>query len=82
VLQAAGLWDRLEPTPRPAGHAHRRCRRARARPVSSRTFDAADISDQPFGWNLPNWLLRREMVARLADLPNVSFRPGTALPAC
>ena len=41
-------------------------------------FDAADISDQPFGWNLPNWLLRREMVARLAELPNVAFRPGTA----
>ena len=41
-------------------------------------FDAADISDQPFGWNLPNWLLRREMVARLAELPNVSFRPGIA----
>ncbi|MEX0318381.1 MAG: UbiH/UbiF family hydroxylase [Ruegeria sp.] len=42
-----------------------------------RDFNAADISDQPFGWNLPNWLLRREMVARLADLPNVDFRPGT-----
>ncbi len=40
-------------------------------------FDAADISDQPFGWNLPNWLLRREMVARLTELPNVDFRPGT-----
>ena len=42
-----------------------------------RDFNAADISDQPFGWNLPNWLLRREMVARLAELPNVDFRPGT-----
>jgi 2-octaprenyl-6-methoxyphenol hydroxylase len=41
-------------------------------------FDASDISDRPFGWNLPNWLLRREMVARLAELPNVSFRPGIA----
>ena len=45
-------------------------------------FNAAeirgDISDQPFGQNLPNWLLRREMVARLAELPNVTFRPGTA----
>ncbi len=40
-------------------------------------FDAADISDLPFGWNLPNWLLRREMVARLAELPNVNFRSGT-----
>ncbi|MEE3317513.1 MAG: FAD-dependent monooxygenase, partial [Pseudomonadota bacterium] len=35
-------------------------------------------SDRPFGWNLPNWLLRREMVARLNDLPNVEFRAGVA----
>ena len=42
----------------------------------TKDFDAADISDAPFGWNLPNWLLRREMVARLGELPNVSFRPG------
>jgi 2-octaprenyl-6-methoxyphenol hydroxylase len=42
-----------------------------------RDFNAADLSDQPFGWNLPNWLLRREMVARLDDLPTVDFRPGT-----
>jgi 2-octaprenyl-6-methoxyphenol hydroxylase len=41
-------------------------------------FNAADISDLPFGWNLPNWLLRREMVAHLATLPNVDFRPGIA----
>jgi 2-octaprenyl-6-methoxyphenol hydroxylase len=43
-----------------------------------RDFDAAEISDAPFGWNLPNWLLRREMVARLAELPNVRFLPGMA----
>jgi 2-octaprenyl-6-methoxyphenol hydroxylase len=42
-----------------------------------REFDAADISDRPFGWNLPNWLLRREMVAHLATLDTVDFRPGT-----
>lgn len=39
-------------------------------------FNAADISDLPFGWNLPNWLLRREIVAHLATLPHVDFRPG------
>jgi 2-octaprenyl-6-methoxyphenol hydroxylase len=39
-------------------------------------FNAADISDKPFGWNLPNWLLRREMVAHLNDLPGADFRPG------
>ena len=79
VLEAAGLWDRLAPHAAPlqimriidAGGEH-------PDPRIVKDFDAADISDQPFGWNLPNWLLRREMVARLTDLPNVSFRPGLA----
>ena len=82
VLQAAGLWARLEPHAAPlqimrildAGGASQE-------PRLIKDFDAADISDQPFGWNLPNWLLRREMVARLAELPNVTFRPGTATTA-
>jgi 2-octaprenyl-6-methoxyphenol hydroxylase len=39
-------------------------------------FNAADISDKPFGWNLPNWLLRREMVAHLNDPAHADFRPG------
>ena len=79
VLQAAGLWDRLEP--HAAALQVMRIVDAGgpvAEPRIIKDFDAADLSDQPFGWNLPNWLLRREMVARLADLPNVDFRPGTA----
>ena len=47
-------------------------------PRVTKSFDAADISDQPFGWNLPNWLLRRELVAALEGMDNVDFRPGTA----
>jgi 2-octaprenyl-6-methoxyphenol hydroxylase len=78
VLQAAGLWSRLERHAAPlqvmriidAGGPEPEAR-------LTKDFDAADISDAPFGWNLPNWLLRREMVARLAELPTVSFRPGT-----
>ena len=74
-LEAAGLWAKLAPFATPlqvmrivdlGTDAH-----------VTRDFDAADISDKPFGWNLPNWLLRREMVARLKELPNVDFRPGT-----
>ncbi|MDZ4093888.1 MAG: FAD-dependent monooxygenase, partial [Paracoccaceae bacterium] len=49
-----------------------------ATPRIVKDFNAADISDHPFGWNLPNWLLSRELLARLAELPNVSFRPGVA----
>ncbi len=79
VLQAAGLWDRL--APQAAALQIMRIIDAGGdspEPRIIKEFDAADISDAPFGWNLPNWLLRREMVARLGDLPNVSFRPGLA----
>lgn len=77
VLQAAGLWDRLAPYAAPL-QVMRIVDAGGVEPVARLTkdFDAADISDAPFGWNLPNWLLRREMVARLDVLPNVSFRPG------
>ncbi|MDQ2065860.1 UbiH/UbiF family hydroxylase [Xinfangfangia sp. CPCC 101601] len=79
VLRAAGLWDRLLPFAAPlqimriidAGGVQ-------PEPRIIKEFNAAEISDQPFGWNLPNWLLRREIAARLAELPNVSFRPGMA----
>ena len=79
ILQEAGLWSRLEPFAAPlqimriidAGGDL-------PEPRIIKDFDASDISDRPFGWNLPNWLLRREMLARLAELPNVSFRPGIA----
>lgn len=78
VLQAAGLWTRLQPHAA-ALQVMRIIDAGGETPEARLTkdFDAADISDAPFGWNLPNWLLRREMVARLSELPNVSFRPGT-----
>ncbi len=79
LLDDAGLWNRLAPYAAPlqimrivdAGGVD-------PEPRVTRDFNAADLSDLPFGWNLPNWLLRREMVARLGELPNVDFRPGTA----
>ena len=82
LLQAAGVWDRLAPHAAAlqvmrivdAGGADPEPRRIK-------DFDAADVSDAPFGQNLPNWRLRREMVARLAELSNVSFRPGIATKA-
>lgn len=79
VLQAAGLWDRLAPHAAPL-QVMRIIDAGGAEPVArlTRDFDAAELSDEPFGWNLPNWLLRREMVARLAELPRVDFRPGVA----
>ncbi|WP_238991855.1 UbiH/UbiF family hydroxylase [Gemmobacter caeruleus] len=82
VLDRAGLWARLEPHAAPlrimrivdAGGPE-------PTPRVIKDFDAADLSDKPFGWNLPNWLLRREMLARIAELPNVTFLPGIATAA-
>jgi 2-octaprenyl-6-methoxyphenol hydroxylase len=77
LLEEAGLWQRLDAHAAPlqimrivdAGGEV-------AEPRIVKDFDAADISEQPFGWNLPNWLLRREMIARLNELPNVDLRMG------
>lgn len=79
VLEAAGVWSKL--TPHAMALETMRIVDAGGDagiPRATRDFNASDISDQPFGWNLPNWLIRRELVARLAELPNVTFLPGTA----
>ena len=77
LLEAAGLWDAIAAHAMPlevmriivAGGPENTPRR-------TKDFRAADISDLPFGWNVPNWALRREMVARLAQMDSVDFRPG------
>ncbi|THH37416.1 UbiH/UbiF family hydroxylase [Aliishimia ponticola] len=79
VLSAAGIWQDLEPHGMPlevmrivdAGGEI-------AQPRVTHDFKAADLSDLPFGWNFPNWLLRRELLGRLRTLENVDFRPGVA----
>jgi 2-octaprenyl-6-methoxyphenol hydroxylase len=78
VLEAAGLWDRLQPHAA-ALHVMRIVDAGGEAPEPRLRcdFESAEISGAPFGWNLPNWLLRREMAARLGEIPNVSFRPGT-----
>ncbi|WP_281966878.1 UbiH/UbiF family hydroxylase [Roseovarius nanhaiticus] len=77
LLEKCGLWERLAPHAMPlqtmriidAGGGE-------AAPRLTRDFDADEISNQPFGWNLPNWLLRREMLAHVEAADNVTFRPG------
>jgi 2-octaprenyl-6-methoxyphenol hydroxylase len=78
LLEEAGLWARLADEAAPlqimrivdAGGAV-------AEPRIVKDFNASDISDKPFGWNLPNWLLRRELTAHLDAMENVTFRAGT-----
>ncbi|MEE4188235.1 MAG: UbiH/UbiF family hydroxylase [Roseobacter sp.] len=78
VLEQSGLWERL--APHAASLQIMRIVDAGGPEPEARLtkeFNAAELSDEPFGWNFPNWLLRHEIVARLEALPNVDFRPGT-----
>jgi 2-octaprenyl-6-methoxyphenol hydroxylase len=79
-LDRIGLWDRLAPHatgldtmrivdaggPTPA-------------PRLSRDFKSDDIGTLPFGWNLPNWLLRREFAADLAGRERVTHSVGVGI---
>lgn len=70
LLDYAGLWPALEPFAQElrimrlldAGGTDARIRETAA-------FDASEIGKERFGYNLPNWLLRREIARRLADMP-------------
>lgn len=79
LLDRIGLWDQLA---RHAAALQVMCivdvggESFTAR--DSADFDASDISSTPFGWNLPNWLLRREMLSKIGALPNVAFLPNTS----
>ena len=77
VLRAAGLWDRLLPYAAPL-QVMRIVDAGGETPDArvTRDFDAAEISDDPFGWNLPNWLLRRELLAQISDTTQVTFLGG------
>lgn len=77
LLEAAGIWDRLSSEAMPLQVM--RIMDAGGRgdtPSISRDFEASDLGEGPFGWNFRNWVLRREILARIAELPLVDFRSG------
>ena len=77
TLKTAGIWAHLEAYATPldimrladAGGAANEVRQVA-------DFVASEISDEPFAWNLPNWLLRREMLKRSDELDTVMFLTG------
>lgn len=77
-LERIGLWERLSPFAT-ALQTMRIVDAGGATPTArlTRDFEAAEIGSGPFGWNLPNWLLRREIAAFLAQMPNVELISGT-----
>jgi 2-octaprenyl-6-methoxyphenol hydroxylase len=80
LLARTGLWDRLAPHAAPLA-VMRIADAGGAEGVIRETadFEAVELGAETFGWNLPNWLLRREMAARLEELPDASLRAGVAV---
>lgn len=80
VLERAGVWTALAAEAQPLEVMRIVDADADTGEVrTSRDFEASDISELPFGWNLPNWLIRRELVRRLETLDTVEFRPGVSV---
>ncbi len=78
LLTRAGLWPRLEPHAAPlrimriaeAGDADRALR-------ETADFGAEELGVDAFGYNLPNWLLRREISAHLEETPTARLMPSS-----
>ena len=78
LFEDAGLWDALKP------HAAALETLTAMDTVGwppeirdERAFQSDDVTDGPFGWNLPNWLTRKLLVETVAEMPNVDLRIGT-----
>ncbi len=78
-LNSIGLWPALAPHAAPL-NVMRIVDAGGAEPNARiiRDFDADDLGDGPFGWNLPNWLIRRQVMEHMASMSNVTFLPGVA----
>ncbi|MGB0660365.1 MAG: FAD-dependent monooxygenase [Mangrovicoccus sp.] len=80
LLQEIGVWDRLAEEARglrimrivDAGGAENT-------PREIRDFDSTELGEQPFGWNLANWFLRRELAAAARDCPGLIYETGLSL---
>ncbi|QDY69114.1 FAD-dependent monooxygenase [Qingshengfaniella alkalisoli] len=81
-LASIGLWDGLAQHASPlqimriidAGGVENNIRR-------THDFDAADIGDMPFGWNIPNRLIREVLLKRLEESEHFELRAGQSVTA-
>lgn len=80
LLTEIGLWQRLQP--HAAALQIMRIVDAGGKTHSPRIeteFNADEISDQPFGWNFPNWLLRRECLSMMQTQENITFKTNVSV---
>lgn len=82
LLDRAGVWDRLAPLATPLTSL--RLVDSKGWPPrirGSRTFHAADLGLDAFGWNLPNWRTAGELITALDARDGVDLRLGRAFAA-
>lgn len=73
-----GLWDQIAPIATPL-HVMKINDVSSGQAPRAYAFDAADLGDAPFGWNVPNTGLRSAVQAHLQDLPSVTMRFGASV---
>ena len=77
LLENCGLWSALAPYATPLQTL--RVIDSVGNPPeirADRAFEAGELGDQPFGWNLPNWLTRKVMVEYLSENSSVDLNFG------
>jgi 2-octaprenyl-6-methoxyphenol hydroxylase len=78
LFERTGLWEALAPHAMPLEVLRAVDTTGWPPEVrETRDFRADDISDRPFGWNLPNWQTRHVLTGTIARMPKVELRMGT-----
>lgn len=79
LFERAGLWDDLSPYATPLETLQVIDTTGTPPEVrTTRAFEATDISDAPFGWNIPNWRARAVLTEALGPRVDLRFGVGFA----
>ena len=78
-MASLGLWEKLEPFAIPMEIMRiidSEGDNWPPRETTAKDFLASEISDLPFGWNIPNWLLRRTLLENAMEYSNLELKFG------
>jgi 2-octaprenyl-6-methoxyphenol hydroxylase len=78
-METLGLWEKLEPHAVPMEIMRiidAEGDKWPPREIITKDFLASDISELPFGWNIPNWLLRRTLMEKANNYGNLELGFG------
>ena len=78
-MASLGLWEKLEPFAEPMEIMRIIDSAGDNWPpieTTAKDFLASEISDLPFGWNIPNWLLRRTLLENAMEYSNLELKFG------